>query len=358
MSITSWVLIALYIKMYRIITMEKKRKFKEQFNSLLYNHLWLKYIVEYGYRLIMTVVSAFLFSFAFSAFLNPNVPNQDTIVSGGVSGLSLCIRLPFELSGKFSSETLPSVFSILYLVLNIPLLIFALKKGIGKRFVLFTIINVGLTSLFTFLFSQGGQDSFVSQVAIAVVGKSNYLGRSLFAGILVGLSSALAFYIESSAGGFDIISYTLSVKKGTSTGMYVAIIDAFILVTYNLVYWLAGHFSLAEAFTNLLFSVIYLATITIVIDLINIRNKKARVEIVTDNEDLPAKLLTHIPHGATVFKGKGVYSGKERIVVHMIVSINEVKKVVGVVKDLDPESFVDVTSLQQVYGRFHMRPVK
>ena len=37
---------------------------------------------------------------------------------------------------------------------------------------------------------------------------------------------------------------------------------------------------------------------------------------------------------------------------------NEVKKVIKFVKELDSESFVSVTSLQQVYGRFHMKPIK
>ena len=115
--------------------MEKKEKIIEKLNSYAYNHLWLKYALDYGKAILITIFSALLFSFAFAAFLAPGGDIQ-TIVAGGFSGLSLVIRLPFELSPAFvdKKEFLNSVFSIAYFLLNIPVLIYAKAKGIGKRF--------------------------------------------------------------------------------------------------------------------------------------------------------------------------------------------------------------------------------
>ena len=189
---------------------------------------------------------------------------------------------------------------LFFVVLNIPVLIYAKAKGIGKRFIFFTILNVFLTSLFTWILSGTGSNTLLFSVAQKVDELSGSLGRALFAGVFVGLSCALAFYVESSAGGFDVISYTISIKKGTTTGQYVLLIDAVVVLTYNFAYAISGQIEWSEAIVGLLFSVIYIVTLSLLIDLINIRNKKARVEIITDKEDLPGKLLTHIPHGATV----------------------------------------------------------
>ena len=42
----------------------------------------------------------------------------------------------------------------------------------------------------------------------------------------------------------------------------------------------------------------------------------------------------------------------------MVVSTTEIKRAVKVIRELDSESFVNVTALQQVYGHFHMKPIK
>ena len=59
-----------------------------------------------------------------------------------------------------------------------------------------------------------------------------------------------------------------------------------------------------------------------------------------------------------MIKGEGVYSGKERYIFTMVVSSYELKNVIHFIKKKDPMSFVEVTPLSQVYGRFYTKPVK
>lgn len=96
----------------------------------------------------------------------------------------------------------------------------------------------------------------------------------------------------------------------------------------------------------------------LVIDTINVRNKKLKIEVVTERLELGKDLISAVPHAATLIKGEGVYSGKERYIFTMVVSSYELKNVIHFIKKKDPMSFVEVTPLSQVYGRFYTKPVK
>lgn len=337
--------------MYRIKYMTKKEKIAKKFTSLKYNHLWLKYVLDYGFATFMSVLSAAIYAFGYCSFVNPNVLNNP-LVSGGASGLAQTIELIFKMSNS-PATVLTWVYGTAYVLINVPIIILGFK-GIGKRFGAFTLVNVLCVFLFTTLFKQV---PFINDFAQQLSNDAGMLARALFAGLCTGISSAIAFKSESSAGGFDVVSYYISQKKGTNTGPYIAILNGAIFTCFTILNGI--HTGLpSKAIEGLFFSIVYIFTTVLLIDLINVRNKKAQVEIVTNDEKLGETLMAYIPHGATVFKGTGVYSGQEHKVIHMVVSTNEVKRVVQVVKELDPEAFINVVNLSQVYGRFHMKAIK
>lgn len=344
--------------------MNKKKTFKRKVNSFLYAHLWLKYTLEYGIAFILSVLSAAIFAFGIVCFMKPGLDGIPDLVSGGSSGLAQTIALALEMCGVHLSaeKSANLLFSICYIAINIPLIILAFI-GIGKRFAIFTIVNV----LSVFAFSNVMQGDFFEQVARFINSNGGLLARALFAGLCTGLSSAIAFKIDSSAGGFDIVSYYISLRKGNSTGPYIAMINGAIIATFylltgfkgNPIVLVSGEFtSWVGAICGVLFSLIYLIETMTIVDLINVRNKKVSVQINTENPDLPRLLLANIPHGATVVKATGAYSGKDRILVYLVISTYELKNVIEFIKEIDPESFVNVTSLQQVVGRFYIKPVK
>lgn len=337
--------------------MKKVEKLEKKWNSLLYNHLWLKWLVEYGIAFIVTVFSAFIFAFGVNVFLDPIVLGESTsgiqtMVSGGSSGLAQVINLAFLMGGISFSKNASLIFSISYLLINAPL-VFLAFKGIGKRFGFFTMLNVASV----FLFTNVMHGQLLADIAVFVNEHGGMLARALFAGICTGLSSALAFKIDASAGGFDIVSYYISLKKSTLAGKYGVIINAVIIASFTILSSVNAN-NFAVGISGMWFSLVYLLTVMLVIDVINVRNKKAHIEIITTNKDLPKLLIANIPHGATLVNAKGVYSDSDRFIIYMVVSTIEVRKAVKVIKQLDPESFVNVTPLQQVYGNFHMKPVR
>ena len=346
--------------------MSKRKTFKQKYTSFLYDHLWLKYILEYGFAFIMSVISAAIFAFGIVCFMRPGIDGIPDLVSGGSSGLAQTFALIFEIAGINIENHRNLIFSICYIVINLPLICIAFF-GIGKRFAAFTIVNVGSVFLFSNLFELEALAPFFNQIAIFINGNGGLLARALFAGLCTGLSSGIAFKIDSSAGGFDIISYYISLRKGNSTGPYIAMINGVIIASFYLLTGFRGvdiplggtlFNSWTGAVSCVFFSLIYLVETMLIVDLINVRNKKVQIQINTANPDLPRLLLANVPHGATVVNAKGAYSGNDRLIIYLVVSTYELKQVISFIKEIDPESFVNVTSLQQVVGRFYMKPVK
>ncbi len=340
---------------------------KEKINTFVYNHLWLRYLIDYGVTFIMSVFSAAIFAFGVKCFLDPSalggaMSGSVTLVSGGSSGVAQVFLLILETCGvNITNRSL--VFSIVYMVVNIPLIILAFV-GVGKRFATFTLVNVASVFLFSNIFNG---DVFL-HIALYVSEYGGLLPRALFAGICTGISSAIAFKWETSAGGFDIVSYYVSLRKSTSVGKYGVMINSAIIALFTIFTAIKGGTPLAVgdivlepwaiAIGSMWFSIVYLLTVMLVIDFINVRNKKVQIQIFTDNKDLPKFLLAAIPHGATIVNATGAFSGKERYLIYMVVSSLELKYTIKTIRKFDQKSFINVTPLAQVYGHFYSRPIR
>lgn len=340
--------------------MKKLSKFKRKFNNYMYDHIGLREGLNFSKGVLVAALTAILYAFGFYCFIAPAVENHATIwgssiTTGGVGGVSQVIWMISHLcGGTISISTLQSIF---YFVLNVPILIFAYFK-IGKKFAILTLLNVGLSSLFIWAFSNV---SFMHDIAYVLdnADTSYHSARVLFAAVSIGLASSIAFRNEISCGGIDVISYYFALRKSTSVGKYATALNSIILLTYfglTIIYYHGEHVDIA--FVNLLFSFLYLFSVMLVVDFVNIRNKKVQIQIITSIKDISSVLIANFPHSTTTLSGVGGYSHTEKTVVYMVVSSNEVKKVVDLVKKVDPRSFITVTSLIQAYGNFFIKPIE
>ncbi len=343
-------------------------RFKKCVFNYFFDHPRLKVVVEYFYSLIVCTVSAAIFAFGFAVFAKGRIYDgieTISIITGGASGISQSIRFIIQLFVGPESEFLHGILieAIFYSVTNIPLIIFAFKK-IGVRFALFTCINVVLSSLMMPYFNSS---PIFEQIATHNMIFEQPLVRALFAGFCTGLSAAIAFKGYFSTGGVDIIGYYLSLKKSANTGKYSGILNVVNIIIYTILF-LINIFAFKEHYSNdsawvdaiisLMYGFVYLAVVIIVVDLINVRNKKVQLQIVTNHMHLSDVLIANFPHSVTISKAIGGYSHQEKFIMTMVVSSFEVKKVVKVVKLADPNAFVEVAALQQVYGKFFINPIK
>ena len=343
--------------------MEKKKslRLKKQIENFLFDHYIIKTVLHYLGGFFIAAICAAIFAFGFSCFTTPANPDGFTLATGGVSGISQIISLTIEvIIGRHIGNNL--VQSIGYTVLNIPILLFSFFK-ISKRFTVFTLVNVILSSVFISLFSSTGLAKTVAEFEFIkgvpeTMPLNSTIVRVLFAGICTGLSSAIAFTAGISCGGIDVVAYYFGSRKSTQIGRYGVIINAFIVITYALLKGFTSEGSYAYAIYSIFFSIIYLMEVGLIIDTINLRNKKIEMQIITSNEHMPEIIIANFPHSATVIKGKGAYSGAEKTMFFMVVSSSEVKRVVNIAKKIDEHAFITATPLKQVYGNFFIKPLE
>lgn len=346
----------------------EEQKIKSRVKNWLYDHTGVKITLEWAWILLISTISAFVFAFGFNCFMdvsghtimeNGVAVTAPNIVSGGISGVSQTLVLFFELCG-WKIEDTHLAYSILYFAINVPIMILAFLK-IGKRFAIGTAINVLEVSLFLKIFSVDAIPAFGEVFNFVTQNGGGLLGRALFGGLCIGLSSALAFYADISAGGIDVIAMFISIRKGTLVGKYSGTLNAITLFFYTILSMaLAGfkNVDVAHALARAFYSLLYLFTCSLVIDKIHLRNKKVKVEIVSSRHDLGNVLIESFPHGATIVNGEGVFSSQTRYVITMVVSYSEVKPLIALVRREDASAFVQVIPLAQVFGRFHTKPIK
>lgn len=340
----------------------EEEKLKAKIKNWLYDHIAVKTGLEWFKILIVSTISALFFAFGFNCFMDvsgQSTINAPSIVSGGISGVSQVFVLFFELCGWKIQDTHLAV-SIMYFAFNAPLFVLAFFK-IGKRFAIFTAINVAEVSLFIKLLNVSSVPAFGVVFNFVTENGGGLLGRALFGGICIGLSSALAFFVDISAGGIDVIATAIAIKKNTLVGKYSALLNGITLTCYTLLSMALANWEMAEvgsALARAFYSLLYLLTCSLVVDKIHLRNKKVKIEIVSSNKETASLLIEAFPHGATMVDAKGVFSGKSRYVITMVVSNSEVKPLINLIRKEDPTAFVQVIPLIQVYGRFHIQPIK
>ena len=335
--------------------MKKIERIKRKVNNYLYDHLFLKESLHFSKGVLIAIISAALYAFAFYCFITPAVEDPTTfegysIITGGVGGITQVLYVIIKLCGGVVDPFL--LQSICYFAFNIPILLFAFFK-VGRKFAILTLINVGMSSLFIQLF-----DNLEVTKQIATVLANQHITRVIFGGAMIGCASAFAFKGEISCGGIDVFSYYFSLRKSTSVGKYATAINSTIIITYSVLTIVSNHGqNIHFGVLNMLFGALYLFVVMLVIDFINTRNKKVQLQIISSIDVTPV-LIANFPHSTTVVKGQGGYSRAEKNVIYMVISSNEVRKVIALIKKVDPHSFISVTSLIQCYGNFFIKPVE
>ncbi len=339
---------------------------KERANDWLYDHLRLKHTFDFIWALLISTLSAFTFAFGFNCFISLQTLKDgvwliDKYVAGGVSGISQTLIIFLNLCGvRFDVSVEHLMFSVLYFIINIPVIILSFF-GIGKRYTLLTLINVLETSIFTELLNPE-KIEVIYQIGQYVSAHGGLLARVIFGGATTGLSTAIAFKGDLSTGGIDVIAYWIALKKRTAVGKYSVIMNGITLTLFTIFSCALDGWGntaiVGEHFARAVFSVVYLFVTALVVDRIHTRNKKVKVQIVTNEEELGQFIISHLPHAATMIKGKGVYSNADRYIFDIVISSYELNSAIKLIKQEDPNAFIEVLPLEQVEGRFYMRPIK
>ena len=332
--------------------MRKKDRVKKKIFNYFFDHPLQRNILSYLSTMILSAVSGMIFAFGFSTFITPYHPASMKLATGGFSGFTQGVVMLINYLGSTMPPSL--LQSILYFAINVPALIFAFFK-IGKKFAITTTVNVGLSSVFISVFSNW---SLVQDIANNTFIATSPLTRVLFAGVCTGVSSGIALKFGTSCGGMDIVTCYLGLRKSTAVGKYNIIANSIVIIFYTSINLVVDKENYVNALLIVPFAFVYFLVSSLVIDTIHVRNKKISIEIVTKNDYLSEILISILPHSCTLMEGKGAYSKSDEHIVKMVVSSFETRRVVKVIKNIDPNAFITLVPLTQVYGNFFINPVE
>lgn len=272
---------------------------------------------------MLIVVGATIYAVGLVCFARPA-----GLFPGGFTGLSLLIQ---ESCQRYLGFTPP--YSLFSLTLNFIAAALCFRY-IGKRFALFSMLAVAITSVLTDL---------IPVYAFS----SDPLLCSVFGGLVNGLAITLCLQADASTGGTDFISIYLAEKSGK---------DAFNIILGGNVAMLtvAG---LLFGWERALYSMIFQFCTTQALHTLFQRYQHRTLWIVTDRPDQVYAIIrdsTH--HGATLFHGTGLYRNEPRSMIYTVLSGDDIRRVVHEVRGVDPHAFINTQRTDSLTGRFYRRP--
>lgn len=262
-----------------------------------------------------TILGAFIMAVGVSLFL---LPNQ--LSSGGIAGIATITYYLFHIP-----------MGTMILLINVPLFLFSIFK-IGKNFFIKSLI--GTISLSAFIDILDKVEPLTQDRFLACV----------YGGIIIGVGTAILLKANSSTGGTDLAGYIVREYKPTvSLSRAIIIIDA-IIVSLNVIFLKKIEIGLYSAIA------IYLMGKIIDILFEGIYFTKLMIIVSDKNEEISRQIEEKVQRGTTGLYGKGMYTGKEKLVLMCAASRGDISKIKVVVRKIDPNSFIVITNSREVVG--------
>lgn len=248
------------------------------------------------------------------------------LLTGGVTGIAMIIYYLADLP-----------IGVQTFIYNIPLLV-ASYKLLGKDYTVDVVIGTVIFSICL--------DATKFLQAYAPV--NDIMLASIYGGVFNGLGYGIVFRMNGSTGGFDILGAI--VKKFYSMNMGSTIF-AFNCCIVGIAGFLFG-------IQPALFTLICMYVNSHVTDkVIAGLNRKKAVLIISENSaDIAEAIMHEIRRGVTFLHGQGAFSGNERNVIMVVVSLTEIAKLKMIVNFLDKNAFLIMMSASEVMGRGFTMP--
>ncbi|MBR5034035.1 MAG: YitT family protein [Bacteroidales bacterium] len=293
-----------------------------------------KALVTFKEYLLITV-GLLLYTLAWAVFLLPN-----NLVGGGITGLGSIIQYSTGFNVAYS-----------YIIINTILVLIAMKV-LGGGFGAKTIYALIVTALFLRFLPGMVPQEFITNFT-ADNGK---LMCVIFAGAMVGLGIALTFAQGGSTGGTDIIALMVSKFYRVSPGTVIAVLDLLIIGSSMLI---PNGASLSEKLLILLYGFVLTGVTNYTLDFaINGRRQSVQLFIFSEQyETLTDRICNEIHRGVTLLESQGGYSKHTGKLVVVIVKRTETSKILKLIKEVDPDAFISIGNVSEVYGK-GFEPIK
>ncbi len=267
----------------------------------------------------LATLGSLIFAVAVAFFYDPA-----KLAPGGVSGIAVII-----------SHITPIPTGTLIFIINAPLLILAWLR-FGRRFVALTIYSTALSSLV--------MDLLAPYAAAAAPFTEDMTVIALCGAALDGLGLGLVFRAGGCTGGSDIIVKFLRQKyRYIRTGGMALILNSAVVAATFFVF---GDFEIT------IYSALAMFTASFVLDKVLYSGDSAKLVIIVSDKSQPITdaLLSSMQIGVTLLSGEGAYTGHPKKVILCVAKKHTFPKLRDIVKELDPNAFVIVSSATEIFG--------
>ena len=283
---------------------KSKNKIKKMPKKVLLKQLITKYI--------FLALGATIAAFAIEGFL---VPNQ--MIDGGVIGISMIISHVTKIN-----------LGILVVLINAPFVALAFQR-MGKKFVIQTLYAVAIFALMLNVFHP-------------VNATQDHLLATVFGGVILGTGVGLILRNEAALDGTEILALRLAKNLGFSVGEIIMFFNVFIYSTAGFVY----------GWNNAMYSILtYFIAYKVIDIVIEGLNSSKSIRIISDKyKEIGNAIIEQLDTSVTYLRGKGGYSGQEKIITFCVVSRLEITKIKDLTKSIDPTAFLVVNDVHEVEG--------
>lgn len=271
------------------------------------------YPVETLKNMLIYIFGTLLLAVALNFFLIPA-----NVFASGFTGIA-----------QILATLTPISTGISLFILNIPVAILGWLK-IGKKFTIFSFINVALSTLFLEL---------IPIVSIS----EDILLNSVFGGVIMAIGAGLILKYGSSTGGVDIIALVLARYSDRPLGTYFFFINGIIVITAGYIFdWEKALYTLVTLYVG-----------SRVIDAIHTRHVKLTAMIVTSKpEDLQKAIHEELTRGITRIPAKGGYSKEEKEMLMIVITRYELYSLKKIIANVDDKAFTNIVETAGIYGLF------
>ncbi|HBJ81557.1 MULTISPECIES: YitT family protein [Pseudothermotoga] len=266
---------------------------------------------------ILSSVGVFITAVGLVVFLIPN-----NIAAGGASGIAMILNAFIKLP----------VGVWMYIVNALLFLIALITIGFD-----FSLKTVYCTFLMTFLVDI--LDRFIKLPKYLA---GDMMLAVFFGDLLTAIGMAITFTQNASTGGTDIIARIFNRYYGASMGTTLLFIDFAVGI-------LAGFtFDLRTGMYAILAIVINGLMIDFVMKGIE---TSTQVVVISDKNDIIADFVVNdLKRGATFIDGQGVYTGKRRKILLVVLRRRELGELISFIRKTDKGSFIIVGEARYIFG--------
>ena len=273
--------------------------------------------MEYNFRaknFIMIALGAAIYAFGFVYFYMAN-----KVAGSGIAGLTLIFHNLFGVNPTYSGY-----------FINFPLVLLGAYL-FGRKAMVYTV--EGIASLYFFVW-------FFQKIPFSVDLGQDYLVISLISGIIGGLGGGIVFRYGGTIGGSDIVARVIEDKLGIQLNQALLAFDIFVMVL-SLTY-----ISLPKMVYALIASFMY----SQVVKLVQNGGYSVRgMMVISDQVDsISREIIEKLGRGVTYLRGEGAYSGKEKKVLYVALSPQDVREAKVLIHQLDESAFISIFNIDEV----------